>query len=102
MAHHVVVIAPRQDFAGSVANQSAMVATSPSGWQERGRRPGSLALTVAFLALAVALAWLFVSAGGLDRAPNTASACEQLWQEGRNTADLAGADHDAFFAACVD
>lgn len=79
-----------------------MVATSPSaGWHERRRSPGSLALAVAFLVLAFALAWLFVSAGGLDREANTASSCEQLWQEGRNTADLADADRDAFLAACV-
>lgn len=82
-----------------------MVALTPSGIGRR-RRPapplaGGVALALAIVILAIALAWSFAAAGGLRPAARTESTCEQLWTDGRYTADLAGADHDAFIAACL-
>lgn len=82
-----------------------MVAVTPSGIGRR-RRPApplgaGVALTLVIVALVVALAWSFAAAGGLRPAAHTESTCEQLWNEGRYTSELAGADHDAFIAACL-
>ena len=78
--------------------------TSPGIGRHRSATPPSGIAIVAALAigaLVLALAWSFAAAGGLRPAAQTTSTCEQLWSDGRYTADLADADHDAFIAACL-
>jgi hypothetical protein len=82
-----------------------MVALTPSGigrhWGATSRSTAAIVATLATGVLVLALAWSFAAAGGLRPAAHTESTCEQLWSEGRYTADLADADHDAFVAACL-
>lgn len=58
-------------------------------------------MVVALVVVLITLVWAFVDADGLRPAVRTESACERLWSEGRYTAELVGADHDAFIEACL-
>ena len=82
-----------------------MVAVTPAGIGRRrrpARRSGTaLVIALAMAAFVLALAWSFAAAGGLRTAPPTRWRCEQLWNDGRYTVDLASADRDAFITACL-
>lgn len=79
-----------------------MVAVSSSSFGRRRPSPvEGLGLVVALVVALITLVWAFVDADGLRPAVRTESACEQLWSEGRYTAELAGADRDAFVQACL-
>lgn len=74
--------------------------TSPTFGRRRRSPVAGLGVAVALVVALITLVWAFVDADGLRPVVRTESACEQLWSEGRYTAELADADHDAFVEAC--